>query len=99
MSESPPRETDADRASVPVRDHGAGYYRNGQWVPRDADPDPQPPGWWERIEARIGTRWKEPRVWAPAGLVLVALIVLIAVVAARSPARMPEEQHHFLDIV
>jgi hypothetical protein len=99
MSESPPRETDENRTTVPVRDRVDGYYRNGTWVARDANPDPRPPSWRERLEARFGSRWKERRFWLPAAGVLVVLILLMLISAGGSPATAPETQQKFLDAV
>lgn len=99
MSETPPRETGEHRTTAPVRDRGDGYYRNGTWVARDENPDPQPPTWRAQLEARVGTRWKERRVWLPAAGVLIALIVLVAITAGGSPATAPDSQQEFLDAV
>ena len=55
MSEPPPRdpdtETETDRTPVPVRERVDGYFRNGVWVPRGTQLDPQPATWRERLES------------------------------------------------
>ncbi len=99
MSEQSPRESGENRTTVPVRDRADGYYRNGTWVSRDANPDPQPLTWRERLEARFGDRWKERRFWMPAAGVLVVLIVLMVIGSSGSPAKEPGSQRDFLDAV
>lgn len=102
MSESPPREPDDHRTSaVPVRERTDGYVRNGVWVPRDAEPDPQPPSWWEQLEARWGIRRDDRRWWVAAGGVLLLLVVVVVVAATRegAPPRKPEQQRDFLAAV
>jgi hypothetical protein len=89
MSESPPRDQRAD-----------GYLRNGEWVPRDAEPDPRPPGWREWLEARVRVlRGVDRRIWYAASGVLVLLVVLLVVANQGSPARAPQAQREFLDAV
>ena len=101
MSEPPPGDADHERVPVPGR--GDGYYRNGTWVPRDEQPDPQPPGWSERVQAGFESRFGIPltdrRVWVPAVIVLTALVVLWAVSQAGAPARVPQQERDFLDVV
>ena len=99
MSEPPPREPDDTASTAPVRERVNGYYRNGVWVPRDADPDPQPPGWRERVEARLGLQLNDRRLWMVVATVLTVFIVLSVIVGSGSPARAPEEEKQFLDAV
>lgn len=99
MSEPPPREADDDRTLVPVRERVDGYYRNGTWVPRGSEPDPQPPGWRERLEARFGIRLDDRRLWLAAAGVLLVVVVIVAVANRGGPARKPQEERDFLAAV
>jgi hypothetical protein len=107
MSEPPPREgstdTDAgaDRTPVPVRERADGYFRNGIWVPRGTEPDPQPPGWRERLESQFGIRVEDRRLWVGAAVVLLVLVVVVVVLANRGgpPQRSPKAQRDFLRAV
>lgn len=103
MSEPPPRDADDERAATPVRERTDGYYRNGAWVPRDEQPDPRPPGWRQRLETWFDSRFGLPvtdrRVWVPATLVVTGLVVIWIVASAGGPARLPQEERDFLDVV
>jgi hypothetical protein len=99
MSEPPPREPDDDRTPVPVRERGDGYFRNGTWVPRGTEPDPQPPGWREQVESRLGISLDDRRLWMAAGGVLALLILVVVIVNAGSPTRRPQEERDFLTAV
>lgn len=103
MSEPPPRDTGDERAPVPVRERGDGYYRNGTWVPRDEEPDPRPPGWRERLdtwfESRFGLSLTDRRVWIPAAVVVTVLVLVWLVSSTGSPARVPQQERDFLEIV
>jgi hypothetical protein len=88
--------------SEPPSSEPDGYQRNGVWVLRDAEPDPQPPGWSERLVAwldrRLGDRWRDRRWWLLGAAVVMGVVVVVAL-ASGKPARMPDEQKQFLDIV
>jgi hypothetical protein len=105
MSEPPPREantdTDAstDRAPVPVRERADGYFRNGAWVPRDAEPDPMPPGWREWFESRVNLREVDRRIWFGAVGVVVVLVLLLVITHQGSPAQVPKQERDFLTAV
>ncbi len=99
MSEPPSREPEDIQPTAPVRERVDGYYRNGIWVPRDDEPDPQPPGWRERLEHRLGIRLSDRRVWLASVGVLVVFVVLVAITNAGSPARAPEEERDVLAAV
>jgi hypothetical protein len=103
MSESPPRELEGDRAPdrapVPVRERADGYFRNGVWVPRGSEPDPDPPGWRERLESRLRIRLDDRRLWAAAAGVLVVIVILVAVAHRGGPVRTPEQERAFLEAV
>jgi hypothetical protein len=99
MSEPPTREPEDERTSLPVRERVDGYFRNGIWVPRDAEPDPRPPGWRERLETRFGIRLDDRRLWLGAGGVLLLLVVILVIANGGSPARAPHEQRAFLKAV
>jgi len=99
MSEPPPREPDDDRTPVPVRERADGYFRNGIWVPRGTEPDPQPPGWREQLETRFGIRLDDRRLWLAAAGALVLVVVVVVIVNAGSPARKPQEERDFLAAV
>ena len=99
MSEPPPREPDDTASTAPVRERVNGYYRNGVWVPRDADPDPRPAGWRERVEGRLGVQLDDRRLWVVVATVATVFIVLSVIVGSGSPARAPEEEKQFLDAV
>src|SRR4051812_2771219 len=99
MSEPPPREPDDERTPVPVRERVDGYFRNGTWVPRGSEPDPQPPGWREQVESRLGVRLDDRRLWLVAAGVLVVIIVVAVIANAGSPARKPQEERDFLAAV
>jgi hypothetical protein len=99
MSEPPSREPEDTRTTAPVRERVDGYYRNGIWVPRDDEPDPQPPGWRERLESRLGIQLSDRRLWLASIGVLVVFVVLVAITSAGSPARAPEEERDFLTAV
>jgi hypothetical protein len=100
MSEPPPREPHDERTPVPVRDRADGYFRNGTWVPRDAEPDPRP-GWRERIEGRLGIRFDDRRLWVGAAALALVLLVIVVLVLNRGdePLRVPKREHDFLAAV
>lgn len=91
MSESPP----------PGPPRAEGYLRNGVWVPRDAEPDPRPPGWRAWLESRLKVlRGVDRRIWYGAGAALALLITLLVIANDGSPApRTPEAELKFLDAV
>src|SRR4051794_25974367 len=99
MSEPPPRDTDDTGSTTPVRERVNGYYRNGVWVPRDTEPDPQPPGWREAVEERLGVRFDDRRLWVVAGAVLLVLVVVVALVSSRSTDQPPTQEQDFLHAV
>ena len=103
MSEPPPREPDDVKALLPVRDRSEGYYRNGIWVPRDMEPDPQPPSLWERLQQAFQARFHlaitDRRVWIPAASARVVLVAVLVIANSGSPATMPGEQRDFLAAV
>ncbi len=80
-----------------------GYYRNGTWVPRDEEPDPRPPKWRDRIatwfEARFGVALTDRRVWVPAAIVATVLVVIWVIASTGGPARAPEQERDFLEVV
>jgi hypothetical protein len=103
MSEPPPRDpdtdTEADRTPVPVRERVDGYFRNGVWVPRGTEPDPQPASWRERLESRYGIRLQDRRLWIGAAGVLLVLVVVAVIANGGAPARKPREEREFLKAV
>jgi hypothetical protein len=99
MTEPPDRDGDGDRTLVPVREHADGYFRNGVWVPRGTEPDPQPPGWRERLESKYKIRLEDRRLWVGAAAVLLVLVVVIVLASSGSPKRAPEAQRQFVEAV
>jgi hypothetical protein len=104
MSEPPPEEAPGSdepaRGPVPVRERRDGYYLNDEWVPRGQGPDRTPPTWAERLDHRLGPRWRDRRVQAGAGAALIGIVLAVVVAASGSgPARMPDEQKDFLAAV
>ena len=103
MSEPPPRDpdsdTEADRTPVPVRERVDGYFRNGVWVPRGTEPDPQPPSWRERLEGRFGISLEDRRLWIGAAAVLLLVVVIAVSASGGAPTRKPREEREFLRAV
>ena len=105
MSESPPRELDDDRTPVPVRERADGYYRNGEWVPRNPLPDPPPAGVRERLDRwlqeRFGTGLDDRRVQGAAVAIAAVLLLLLVLALNRgaAPAKRPEQERKLLDAV
>jgi hypothetical protein len=100
MTEPPDRDgDDDDRTLVPVRERADGYFRNGIWVPRGTEPDPQPQGWRERLESTYKIRLEDRRLWVGAAAVLLVLVVVMVLSSSGSPQEAPKAQRDFLAAV